>query len=106
MTRANSTVVFPEGHVQRPVNLVFDAPMAANGGGHAGRVGAVETADVISPFDGRLGADAASGFHGDDTPQAHPVLGLLDPVDLRRAPYPPRLDSAVTAIGLLEPIVG
>lgn len=79
MTGSFAAVIFREGHIQHPVEGVFDAPVLANGTIDALGVGR-QAAEVLTGFALALagGFEVALGFHAYQTTQGGPLVGLLN----------------------------
>lgn len=82
MVLAHPALIFAEGEVQRPVQRVFNPPVAANGAGEllgVGRLPRRQATDLVPPFD-RLrggGRGAAAGFDHPDPGQSRPRVGAM-----------------------------
>lgn len=66
---ASPAAVFLEGHIEAPVELIFDAPVSAHGAGKAGDVQR-QAAEVVAAFRPRGATDDfAHGFGDPDAPE-------------------------------------
>ena len=77
---AGSAGILTELHVQTPVLLIFDAPVAAHGGREP--VPLRERAQEIAAFRTGLVTDDPSGFHPPDRLEPGPVRLRVQPVDV------------------------
>src|SRR5258708_18038173 len=73
---AHTTGILLKGHVEHPVEAIFDAPVAAHGCAK-GLCIPRQTHDGVAPFGGHLLTDAPLRFDHADTAQSHPgLLGI------------------------------
>ena len=63
VTDANATVVFAEDDIEYSMTSILNAPMSTHGVCKAGGIYR-QTAQVVTPLNGRLGLDFAGRFHG------------------------------------------
>lgn len=78
-----AALVFPEKHVQHPIQLVFDTPMQAHGGQHL-RFRCKRTADEVMGFLGHRTPNMPFTVDCDNAAQAFPFgMAFLEPTDVR-----------------------
>ena len=92
VTGAHAVLILGEGHIERPVQLVLDAPMAARRTGEFAGIGA-KAAQEEAGFRGGLAVDLADAFDHADAAQALPQCAILQPADLLGDPVAARLDA-------------
>jgi len=96
---ADATFIFPEADVQAPVQFVLHAPMATDVRQKPGSVVGRKVADVVAALRGSLAIDRSFGLDTNEASKVLPLGFLGEPVDLRRRPDPPLLDTPVSAVG-------
>ena|GEM_PF-3104844 len=85
--------ILAELHVQDPVLLVFDAPVAAHDGGEP--VPFWERAQEVAAFGAGFFPDDAGGLHPPDGLQSRPVRSRVEPVNRTAQRIAPNLNPAL-----------
>ena len=103
MAGSNPAFVFTKGHIQDPVQLIFNAPVAAHRFGQAFRIRG-QTTNVVAAFDAVFFADRARRFNDPHTPQPFPLDLTQRPGERFGHPVPARFLPAVPVLlSLIEP---
>src|SRR5450756_872894 len=99
MILAVSGLIFVHDHVEHPMELVLDAPMAAHDGIEAfRREGLAE--EIAAGLDRRSTIDLAGSSDLSDCLQARPVMALLEPFNVGAEACRAGLDAAVPLVRL------
>ena len=101
MVLADPGLIFSKGYVQRPVQAVFDTPMAA-GGLQQGRGWPGQAADVIAGVDRGLGGCLSLGRHLHHGVELSPLLPVLQIVQAVRVRDDPALTGFEAAVVLVQ----
>ena len=97
---AGAALVFAEDHVEHPVELVFDAPVAAHGAGEPGRI-QTQAAQVVATFDAGAPVGFTHGFDHSDAVQTLPFAAVGKPADVGALPVAARFEATVAFFHLL-----
>lgn len=97
----DAALVVPKHHVHDPMEPVFDAPMATDGGaqglGIGGGRGDVKAGLALDPGV-RMDTDFTQGFDHDDAVEPRPVVAFLQPGDIIRRRDDPGFDPTVALL--------
>ena len=105
MIFAYPAVVFPEGHVQAPVQAIFYTPMLSDGFGD-GRGVVFEAGDEIGRFNRNFSVNIALPNGHADGVNACPLFFSLKPVDIAGREIPSGFDAAMVSIKGFESVEG
>ena len=95
---AHGGLVFVELDVEAPAKSIHYFPVAAHRTGNACGVGWQGT-DVVAPLAAGLGLDGSFSLNDGETPQIHPLLGLVEPIHSVECPTAAHFASPMAVIG-------
>src|ERR1041385_2404803 len=78
----DAVLILAKAHIQLPMQIVFDGPVAANPFQHGRCIVTLEAADVIASLGTDLAVDLTLRFDNRDATQSRPGLGEFDPLHL------------------------
>ena len=95
---AHGGLVFVELDVEAPAKSIHYFPVAAHRTGNACGVGWQGT-DVVAPLAAGLGLDGSFSLNDGETPQIHPLLGLVEPIEGVECPTAVHFTPPMAIIG-------
>ena len=104
VTDADPALIFAEADIQRPMQRVFDGPVATYGAGEGGRVGP-ETTEIKTPLGGDLALVLAKAFDHPDRTQVSPLVARREPGDFFGNPIAARLVPSVPEFAGFQKVV-